>query len=336
MNSVRALLVSTLLTMFVFTAACSRKSSPSELQSWKAEIQQLQAEQDSLRNRAQQFVKNDVRIQNMPKGEVVIAVPTAFLREVIERLFTDVASHVTLQLSGIKARVAKSVKKVVTVGEFVVEIEITKVIGRLKPGQPEIRFDGNKVSMSLPVEVIEGLGEATIHFVWDGKNVAGATCGDMDLTQKVSGNVIPTGYLVSGELAFAIREEKVIGTLSFPETKLNIRVTPSQESWDAVHAILEEKGGLCGWVLDKVDVPNLLTNVVERKGFNVKLPLDKIKPFILPAGVSDSVKVGDRILSFATQTNTIRIDPDAIWYSASVALNSAMPEEGNMNSESEP
>jgi hypothetical protein len=174
--------------------------------------------------------------------------------------------------------------------------------------------------MSLPVEVVEGFGEANIHFVWDGKNVAGMTCGDMDVTQKVSGNVIPTDYLVSGELAFAIRENRVVGTLTFPETKLNIRVTPSQESWDAVNAILAEKGGVCGWVLDKVDVPNLLTNLVTNKGFNVKLPLDKIKPFVLPAGVSDSVALGDQTLAFDVQTNTIRIDPDAVWYSASVAV----------------
>jgi len=320
MNLKHAGLVSLVLVALVAASACSRKPSPSDLQAWNHEIQQLQAEQDSLRNRSQEIVKNDPHIQNLPQGEVVIAVPTAFLKSVIERLFTDVANHVTLQLSGIKARVAKSIKKVVTVGEFVVDIEITKVLGKLKPGQPGITFGGDKVSMSLPVEVTEGFGEASIHFVWDGKNVAGATCGDMDITQKVSGNVIPTDYLVSGGLAFTIRDNKVIGKLTFPETKLNIRVKPSPESWKAVNALLEEKGGVCGWVLDKVDVPSLLTNLVEKKGFNVKLPLDKIKPFVLPAGVSDSVKVANVTLALDVQTNTIRIDPDAIWYSASVAV----------------
>lgn len=320
MNRRRALYATAVLAALVVGTGCSRKSSPEQVERWNAEIRQLQAEQDSLRNRSAALVQADARIQNLPKGDVVIAVPTAFLRSVIERLFTDVVSNVTLSLSGIKARVAKSVKKVVTVGEFVVDVEITEVIGKLKPGQPEIKFGGNKASMSLPVEVIEGHGEAIIHFVWDGKNVAGITCGDMDVTQKVSGNVIPSAYLVTGELSFAIREKQVIGTLAFPETKLNIRVTPSQESWDAINAILEEKGGVCGWVLDKVNVPNLLENLVQNKGFNVKLPLDKIKPFALPAGASESVKLGNRILALDAQTNTIRIDADAIWYSASVAL----------------
>jgi hypothetical protein len=210
------------------------------------------------------------------------------------------------------------------VGEFVVEVQFTKLVGKLKPGQPDIKFGANKVSMSLPVELVEGQGDALIHFVWNGKNVAGVTCGDMDVTQKVSGKVVPAEYRVSGALSLAIRGNRVVGTLAFPETRLNIRVTPSQESWAAVRALLEEKGGVCGWVLDKVDVPNLLTNVVERNGFKVKMPLDKIRPFILPAGVRDSTRVGNEILSFATQTNTIRIDPDAIWYSASVTLNTAV------------
>jgi hypothetical protein len=147
--------------------------------------------------------------------------------------------------------------------------------------------------------------------------------------------VVPTNYLVSGELAFAIYGKKVIGTLTFPETKLNIRVTPSQESWDAVNAILAEKRGVCGFVLDKVNVPNLLTNIVETKGFNVKLPLDKIKPFAHPAGVNQSVALGAQTIALDAQTNTIRIDPDAIWYSASVALKSALPEDSDSNSKSE-
>lgn len=335
MNSARILYLMVILMILITGPACTRKPSVQQLEKWQAEILKLQAEQDSLRQYTQLLVKNDARIQNLPKGEVVIAIPTAFLKSVIEHLFTDVVSNVTLSLSGIKAHVAKKIKKVVTIGEFVLDIEITQVTGKLKPGQPLIKFGGNQVTMSLPVDLVEGQGEALIHFVWDGKNVADMTCGDMDITQKVSGSVIPTSYDVSGTLAFAIQGNKVVATPTFPETKLNIRVNPSQESWDAINAILEEKSGVCGWVLEKVDVPNLLKNLLENKGFNVKLPLGKIKPFNFPAGVSDSVKVGGRILSFATQTNTIRIDPDAIWYSASVALHAVESGENQAGSQAE-
>lgn len=333
MNVARILFLAIVTVALIFSAACTRKPSSEQLQAWNAELQQLQAEQDSLRQRAAVLVKEDARIQGLPKGEVVIAVPTAFLKSVIERLFTDVVSNVTLRLSGIKAHVAKSVKKIVKVGEFVVDVEITEVVGKLKPGQPDITFGGNQVSLFLPVELTEGRGEAIIHFVWDGKNVADLTCGDMDVTQKVSGSVIPSSYLVSGALSFAIQGKRVVAAPVFPETKLNIRVKPSQESWDAVNAILEEKKGVCGWVLDKVNVPNLLENLVQEKGFNVKLPLQKIKPFNFPASVSDTVKIENLAIALDAQTNTIRIDPDAIWYSASVALKTAAPGEDPPGSE---
>jgi hypothetical protein len=304
----------------VLGTACSRTPSAGQVRGWNDELARLQSEQDSLRSRSAELIANDPGIQRLPKGEVVVAVPTAFVRDVIEHLFRDVVDHVTLSLSGIKAHVAKSVKKIVTIGEFTVDVEVTKVVGQLRPGKPTITFGGDRVSMSLPVSVSEGRGEAVIHFVWNGKNVADMTCGDMDITQRVAGNMIPSDYLVSGAMSLAMRGPQVIGTFHFPETRLRIRVKPSQASWDSIHAILAEKHGVCGWVLDKVDVPSLLANVVETKGFSVKLPLDKLKSVVLPAGLEDSVTVGGRMLAVAAHTNTLRIDADAIWYSATVRI----------------
>ena len=306
--------------LLVAVSGCSRQPSAAQAQAWSAEIQALQAEQDSLRSRVAEVVAKDPRIQNLPKGDVVLSVPTAFLQSVIERVFDDVASNVTLSMSGIKAHVAKKVKKIVTIGEFVVDVDIKRVTGKLRPGRPDIDFGGNAVSMSLPVELSEGFGEAMIHFVWDGKNVADAACGDMDLTQRLTGSVIPSKYVVKGRMTLAIQGTQIVCTPDFPETKLLIRVKPSKASWAAVDSILAEKRGVCGWVLDKVDVPSLLAGVVQEKGFNVKLPLYKIKSFPLPGGVRDTVKVGDQVVSFASTMNSFRIDRDAVWYAASVAV----------------
>jgi hypothetical protein len=178
------------------------------------------------------------------------------------------------------------------------------------------------VAMSLPVNVDEGRGEATIRFVWHGKNVAGMTCGDLDVTQRVNGSVIPAEYLVAGSLGLALRDNKIVCTPDFPETKIRIRVKPSDASWAAVDSILAEKHGVCGWVLDKVDVPAMLEGLVQEKGFNVKLPVNKIKPFVLPAGVQDTIAIGQKRLTLDTRTNLLRIDPDAVWYSADVTVKS--------------
>jgi hypothetical protein len=323
MTALRVLLAGVFLALAMLASGCSRRATPDQVRAWETELSRLQAEQDSLRSRAAELIAADERILNLPKGEIVVAVPTAFVRSVVERLFHDVVSHVTLSVSGIKAHVQKKVKKVVTIGEFTVDVDITRVVGTLRPGKPGIAFGGDSVSLSLPVSIAKGTGEAIIHFAWDGKNVAGLTCGDLDVVQKVTGTVIPGNYVVAGVLSLSHRGRKIVATLHFPETRWRLRVKPSQESWDAVHALLEEHRGVCGWVLDKVDVPRLLTNLAEEKGFSVKLPLDKIRPVVLPAGIQDSVRVGERTLAIAAQTNTIRIDPDAMWFSARVRLETA-------------
>jgi hypothetical protein len=314
------LLHAALVAVLAVSAGCSRRASPEQVRAWNAELQALQAEQDSLRARAAELVEADPRLRSLPQGDVVVSVPTAFIRDVIERVFDDVAGNVTLTLINLKAHVAKTVKKVVPLGEFNLDVDIHSIHGKLQPGQPDMSFGDDKVLMSLPVTVSEGTGEATLHFTWDGKNVADATCGDLDVTEKLTGSVIPSDYVVSGRMDLATRGNEVVCTPVFPETKVRIRVQPSQASWDAVNAILAEKHGVCGWVLEKVDVPALLERIVQEKGFNVGLPVHKIRPFVVPAGVRQSVTIGDRTLTFDTQTKILRVDPDAIWYSADVAL----------------
>ena len=309
-----------LVAVLALCGACTRNASDSETATWKAELDRLQTEQDSLRNVVDSLMAADPRVRSLPQGEVVIAVPTAFLRSIVERVFSDVAEHVTLRLSGIKAHVEESVKKIVTLGDLVLDVTIDEVVGKLKPGVPNVYFGGNKISMTLPVELTEGRGDATIHCVWNGKNIADVVCGDLDITQKVTGTVIPASYKVSGALDLQSRRGQVVGVPVFPVTKLRLRVKPSQESWDAIQKILDEKHGVCGFVLDKVNVPKLLTGLIEEKGINVRLPLQKLKPFELPGGLRDSVRVGDDVLAIDAKTNMIRIDPDAIWYSADVGI----------------
>jgi hypothetical protein len=312
-----------LIGLAVVATSCSRQPSAGQQRIWAAELGRLQAEQDSLRSRLADLIAKDEQIARIPDGEVTIAVPTAFVRTVIGRLFEDVAKRITLQLRGIKAHTAKTVKKVVTIGEFVVDVDVDRVVGKIESKKPTITFGGDRVTLALPVAITEGTGEATIRFVWDGKNVAGMACGDLDVTKKVTGKVVPASYVVSGSLKLEKRGRRVVATPVFPETRLRIRVKASQAAWDTVNAILDEQRGVCGFVLDKVDVPGILKRVTEEKGFNIRVPVDKLKPMIVPAGVSDSVTVAGRTLAIWAETHTVRIDPDAIWYSANVRLERA-------------
>ena len=312
--------LSLLLLACVLATGCSRVATSRQKAAWAADLKRLEAEQDSLRTIARAIVALDPRIQRLPEGKVVISIPTSFPREVLVAVFEQVVENVTLKLGGIKAHVEKSVKKFVKIGDFTVDVDIQEVIGRLKPQPPDVTFTDNRMGLRLPVLLSGGTGKAKIHFQWDGKNLADLTCGDMDITETVTADVVPARYIVTGTLALDHQGAKIVCTPRIPETKVRIKVQPTKKSWARINQILEEKRGVCGFVLDKVDVPSILKNVVEGKGFNVRLPLSKLKPFTIPAGVSDSVVVKDRAVAVVTTTRVLRIEPDAILYSADVAL----------------
>ncbi|MEZ5420275.1 MAG: hypothetical protein R2708_23455 [Vicinamibacterales bacterium] len=84
-----------------------------------------------------------------------------------------------------------------TLGTYDLQATVTRVRATLTPGTPRLTFGGNRVAMALPVTV-GGTARADVDFTWDGRNVAGAVCGDMQVRQAVSGAVVPKTYPLSG------------------------------------------------------------------------------------------------------------------------------------------
>jgi hypothetical protein len=309
-----------LLALLGAAGGCARRPSESQQQAWDRELHRLTVEQDSLRARASALVQADPRMQKLPAGDVVMVVPTVFLRSVIEQVFEDVVGNVTLSVHGLKSHVAKSVHQVIPIGDYVLDVDVHELSGVLSPGRPVLGFGGDRTSMLLPVKVREGRGEATFHFVWKSKSLPDLTCGDWDITQKVSGTVVPSEFLLSGGMSLRTRGNRIVCTPEFPETKLRLRVTPSPASRDAVRSLLAQKRGLCGWVIERVDLPGLLSAMLEAQGFDVAIPMNRIPALDLPAGVRESVRVGGRVLVVEARTRTLRLDAEAIWYSADVTM----------------
>lgn len=314
---------SLLFVALLSLAACGREPSAAQRSQWHEEIVKLTADADGLRARLRAITDADPRRAGLPDGDVVIAVPTAFLDSLVHRVFEDVANRVELSLSGIEVHKKKTLKKGrIPIGDVTADLLIEQVQGRLGPGTPRVTFGGDEVSLALPVELIEGTGDASVHVRWHGRNVAGAVCGDLDLRERVSGSVKPATYDLSGTLSFSAQGAEIVATPRFPETKLQLRVEPSKASWAAIDRILARQTGLCGWVLEQVDLKKLLAKEFSQKGFGVKLPLDKIRPFEFPAGLSDSVEVRGKRLALDVKADTLRIDDTAVWLGAKVEVRS--------------
>ena len=134
-----------------------------------------------------------------------------------------------------------TVKKVVTLGQYELHVLIKRVTGRLKTGKPTVTFGGNQVSLSMPVTVASGSGNANIEFNWDGKGMSDAVCGDLKVNQDVTGGVKPASYPVSGTLVLTATAEQILAQPKFPLIKINLKIDPSDESWAAVQKILDDQ-----------------------------------------------------------------------------------------------
>jgi hypothetical protein len=314
-SAVAALAASSVL---LASLACGRedRQSPDQI---RAEIQALEKERDSLRERVNALIVKDPRVQTMPDTPVRVGVPTSLARDLIQRVVAGFVDQVTLELKNLKVKKSGTVKKVVTLGQYDLNVLIKRVTGKLKTGKPEVTFGGDKVTLALPVTVVSGTGQATIQFKWDGRGAAGATCGDLEVTQEVSGGVRPDTYPVAGGLVLTATAQEILAHPRFPMIKINLKVLPSEESWTAVDRILGEKEGLCGYVVEKVNVRGIVQKLVD-KGFNVRLPTEKIKPMAVPVGIEPTMMVRGEPVALSIKLGELAITEDVIWLGARVSV----------------
>jgi hypothetical protein len=304
-------------SLAAFGAGCRReRAAPEQIQ---AEIDALEKERAVLRGRIDELVVNDPRRKSMPKAPVRVGVPTALARDLVEKVARGFVDQVALDLRNLKVRKKGTVRKVVTLGEYELKVDIARAYGRLKTGRPDVRFGGNKVSLALPVAIASGEGRATLGFKWDGKNVSDAVCGDLEVTQEVSGRIKPDTYPVGGSLVLQATAREILATPHFPPTRIKLRIDPSAESWAAVQKILDEQKGTCGYVVDKVDVLGIVRRLIDR-GFNVRLPTEKIKPIAVPVGIEPTMSVRGQTVELEIKVSALAITEDVIWLGADLKL----------------
>ena len=297
---------------------CHREdaATPEQMQ---ARIQALETERGQLKAQVSQLIPKDRRLRGMPDNGVRVGVPTPLVRTLVQRVLSGFVDSVTLRLSNLDVHTSGKIKKVVTIGEFDLKVAIDEVTGHLQTGKAEVGFGGNRITIALPVRVVSGLGDATIDFKWDGKNISGAVCGDMEIHQKVSGSVKPDSYPVSGGVLLTATAQQILAAPKFPQITVKLKLEASPESWAAVQKILDDKRGLCGFVLDKVNIPGVLDGLIG-KGFDVRLPTEKIKPMALPVGIAPTLAVRGEAFTVAVKVGNLAITEDMIWLGADVAL----------------
>jgi len=294
----------------------SDRATPAAL---RVQIAALEAERKTLRARRAELMMKDQRLRNIPDTPVNVGIPTNLARALIEKIAAGFADRATIELRNIRVAATGTVKKVVTPGQWDLAVTVNRATARLKSGIPHTRFGRDAVAFDLPVTVAAGAGRATLNLKWDGRNIGGVVCGDLDVTRELSATVKPGTYLLSGDLALTATNTHVIVTPRFRSTTINLKVEPSDQAWAAVRKILDDKSGLCGMVLDHIDVVGALRGVIDR-GFNVRLPTEHIKPMALPVGIEPFIDVRGRRVTLAIMVAGLSITEHAIWLGARVSV----------------
>jgi hypothetical protein len=285
----------------------------------RQQVAALEQERDALLARREAFDVRDQRIEGMPETPIRVMIPTSLAGVLIDKVFAGFADQVSLRLQNIRVGKSGSVRRVVTLGDYDLRVVINEVTGRIRTGQPVVTFGGNQIAFALPATIASGTGRATVNFDWDGRNISGAVCGDMQLEQVVTGTVIPATYQLKGAFTLAAKGPTVLLTPRVPPVVVKLMVKASDQSWAAAQKVLDDKRGLCGFVLDRVDVLGPVKGLIDR-GFDVRLPTDRLRQLAMPVAIDSAIDVRGQRVGLSVALGGLAITPHAIWVGADVKV----------------
>jgi hypothetical protein len=282
-------------------------------------------ERRELRDRLRRVLERDnvLDFASAPPGNVLVGVPTTFTESLVDQMVSDFLSTVRLRLDNLTVHHEDEVKARVlfgrrTVGRFTLDVNIKLLRAVLKPGKPKLDFGGDTIKLELPVSVVEGKAEGTVHFKWDGQGIAGLFCGDVDVNPGVSSRVKPATYDVKGNFLLKAEKDVVVAEPRFDDLAIRVQLDPPPETWKTIATVVEQvkddKSGVCANAIRKIDVPALIKRLID-KGFMVKIP-SKLFRVSLPASVDQAVEIEGRTLRLGAQTTGFRVTPQMLWYGA--------------------
>jgi len=285
----------------------------------QTDVAALTAERTRLREEVLGAVNLDARLTGGPDSPLRIGIPTTLARNVVSTLVAGVTDQVSLTLTNLQIHKKGEVRRVVALGDFDLKVRVKQVNVKLGTGTPALQFGGNQMKLAMPVSVDSGTGSAEIDFHWTARRIAGAVCGDMSMLEVVTGTVTPAVYRLAGSLQLSTTNDAIMVTPRLPALRIRVRVAPSAASWALVQRTLDAKTGLCGFVIDRANIPQALEEFLA-KGFFVRLPIEKLRPVAVPIGFAQTLMVRGTPLEVGVKAGGLMITNDMIWLGADVTL----------------
>lgn len=307
-----------LVSVVAVLPACQQRRAR-DIAQQEQRVSALETQRDELRARLADAEHDNVWLAGMPDSSLRIGVPTALATEITGRVITGLTDLMTLELGNITVRKSGTIKKTITLGDYALVVTLDRITAQLGATRPSLAFGGDRLALRVPARVKSGTGTATIHFQWKGRRIAGVVCGDADITQVVTGTVRPASYTVAGTVQLVVDPGRLRVKIVVPPTRIHVDVDPSEASLAAVRKILADKGGACGFVVDRVDILGAVTRLVE-KGFDVTLPVDKIPVFSVPIEIDTSMTVRGQSVPFGVDMRDVSVTERMVWLGADVRV----------------
>ncbi|MBC7562573.1 MAG: hypothetical protein H7305_06605 [Gemmatimonadaceae bacterium] len=289
------------------------------------EIVKLTRVRDSLRAIVAEAALTSDLLDRRPDGDIVIALPTQFVDNVVRGVVTGWFHDVDLKLPQIRLHKTGDVRARLGffgkrhVGTYALDVTLNDVQGRLQPGVPELAFGGDVIGLQVPVRVANGTGVAHVKAAWESKGFAGPVCGDMTVERNVTGQVRARTYLARGRILLSSVNGSVLADPDFPGLAIRLFIDPAASSVAALDSALATRTGLCGYAVSRSKASERIQELVAR-GFNVKIPQRFFRRITLPVSVETAVPVAGRQLALTVTPSGVSVTPSTVWIAANVAL----------------
>jgi hypothetical protein len=292
---------------------------PEALERQRFEVRQLAGE-------LERRLRQQSRLRDSAGDNVLIGIPARVAERLAGEALRGLGSRVRVTLRDLRFRKADEVRARLllgkrTVGRFVLSVHVHEVHAVLRPGQPRLRVvDGDEVHLTLPVAIEDGAGRARLRFKWDGRGMAGAVCGDLDVTREVSALVPRRRHTLEGDLRVSVDGSALVAQTEFGDVELKLPIEPSPEAWRFVDDLIARRGALCRAALGRVDVPQKIREALAR-GVHVKVPRRVLERRLrLPIAIERELSLPGRTLQLRARPTELVLVPNRLWYGVQVEL----------------
>jgi hypothetical protein len=287
-------------------------------------LERQRREVRELSQRLERRLRERALLRDSPHASVLLGVPAEAAERLAAQAVAGLLPGITASLHDLRFRKADEVQARLllgrrAVGRFALRVYVRELAARLRPGRPRLRFGEDRIGVTLPIAV-EGEGWALVRFSWDGRGIAGAVCGDLDVRHEMSARVAVRSYAIEGSLRLEVEGRELVARPEFQNLELAVPIEPSQETWRFVDRLIAGRSALCRAALGKADVEARLKGLLAR-GIHVTLPGRLLeRPLRLPLAVERSLSLPGRELLVDAEPGEVVLSPGRLWYGVAVSL----------------